>query len=131
MEHYYAGGISSVRGFKQNTQSPRAIPSQFYLDNEGNPITGDDGNPILNPYITGMIDLLGAYLIEGGFDFIFKLLSKIKINEKFIFVDIGNVFSKDCGIDQSNINCSELDLANYVIHKALVSLGLLNLALCP
>ena len=27
------------------------------------------------------------------------------------FIDIGNVFSKDCGTDQSNVNCSELDLA--------------------
>ena len=49
-EHYYSGGISSVRGFKQNTLGPRAIPSQYYLDNEGNPILGQDGNPIMNPY---------------------------------------------------------------------------------
>ena len=113
-EHYYAGGISSVRGFKQNTLGPRAIPSQFYLDNEGNPITGDDGNPILNPYSYYRDDrsIGGAYLIEGGFDFIFKLpfIEDQRSMRSSFFVDIGNVFSKDCGIDQSNINCSELDL---------------------
>ena len=98
--NYYAGGISSVRGFKQNTLGPRAIPSQFYLDNEGNPITGDDGNPILNPYSYYRDDrsIGGAYLIEGGFDFIFKL-PFIEDQSQFrtaFFVDLGNVFSTFC-----------------------------------
>ena len=112
-EHYYSGGISSVRGFKQNTLGPRAIPSQYYLDSEGNPVIGEDGNPVLNPYSYYRDDrsIGGAYLIEGGFDFIFKLpfIEDQRSMRSSFFIDIGNVFSKDCGSDQSNINCSELD----------------------
>ena len=112
-EHYYSGGISSVRGFKQNTLGPRAIPSQYYLDSEGNQIVGEDGNPVLNPYSYYRDDrsIGGAYLVEGGFDFIFKLpfIDDQRSMRSSFFVDIGNVFSKDCGTDQSNINCSELD----------------------
>ena len=112
-EHYYSGGISSVRGFKQNTLGPRAIPSQYYLDSDGNQIVGEDGNPVLNPYSYYRDDrsIGGAYLVEGGFDFIFKLpfIDDQRSMRSSFFVDIGNVFSKDCGTDQSNINCSELD----------------------
>ena len=113
-EHYYSGGISSVRGFKQNTLGPRAIPSPYYIDNEGNPILGQDGNPIMNPYSYYRDDrsIGGAYLIEGGFDFIFKLpfIEDQRSMRSSFFLDVGNVFSKDCGSDLSNINCSELDL---------------------
>ena len=112
-EHYYSGGISSVRGFKQNTLGPRAIPSQYYLDNEGNPIIGQDGNPIMNPYNNYRDDrsIGGAYLVEGGFDFIFKLpfIEDQRSMRSSFFIDIGNVFSKDCGSDFTNANCSELD----------------------
>ena len=112
-EHYYSGGISSVRGFKQNTLGPRAIPSQYYLDNEGNPILGQDGNPIMNPYNSYRDDrsIGGAYLVEGGFDFIFKLpfIEDQRSMRSSFFVDIGNVFSKDCGSEFTNANCSELD----------------------
>ena len=112
-EHYYSGGISSVRGFKQNTLGPRAIPSQYYLDNEGNPIIGQDGNPIMNPYNNYRDDrsIGGAYLVEGGFDFIFKLpfIEDQRSMRSSFFIDIGNVFSQDCGSDFTNANCSELD----------------------
>lgn len=112
-EHYYSGGISSVRGFKQNTLGPRAVPSQYYLDNEGNPILGQDGNPIMNPYNSYRDDrsIGGAYLVEGGFDFIFKLpfIEDQRSMRSSFFVDIGNVFSKDCGSEFTNANCSELD----------------------
>ena len=112
-EHYYSGGISSVRGFKQNTLGPRAIPSLYYLDNEGNPIIGPDGNPVMNPYNSYRDDrsIGGAYLVEGGFDFIFKLpfIEDQRSMRSSFFLDIGNVFSKDCGSDFTNANCSELD----------------------
>ena len=114
-EHYYSGGISSVRGFKQNTLGPRAVPSQYYLDNEGNAILGQDGNPIMNPYNSYRDDrsIGGAYLVEGGFDFIFKLpfIEDQRSMRSSFFVDIGNVFSKDCGSEFTNANCSELDFS--------------------
>ncbi len=113
-EHFYSGGISSVRGFKQNTLGPRAIPSPYFLDNEGNQILDEEGNPISNPYAYYNDDrsIGGAYLVEGGFDFIFKLpfVEDQRSMRSSFFIDIGNVFSKDCGDTQFNINCSELDL---------------------
>tara|TARA_B100001057_G_scaffold414757_1_gene431963 strand:+ start:2663 stop:5068 length:2406 start_codon:yes stop_codon:yes gene_type:complete len=112
-EHYYSGGISSVRGFKQNTLGPRAVPSQFILDQEGNPVLDENGNPISNPYSFYRDDrsIGGAYLVEGGFDFIFKLpfIDDQRSMRSSFFIDVGNVFSKDCGNDPSNVNCSEID----------------------
>ncbi len=113
-EHFYSGGISSVRGFKQNTLGPRAIPSPYFVDNEGNQILDEEGNPMINPYAYYNDDrsIGGAYLVEGGFDFIFKLpfVEDQRSMRSSFFIDIGNVFSKDCGDTQININCSELDL---------------------
>ncbi len=113
-EHFYSGGISSVRGFKQNTLGPRAIPSPYFVDNEGNKILDEEGNPIANPYSYYNDDrsIGGAYLVEGGFDFIFKLpfIEDQRSMRSSFFIDIGNVFSQDCGDTEININCSELDL---------------------
>ena len=114
-EHFYSGGISSVRGFKQNTLGPRAIPSPYFVDNEGNKILDEEGNPIANPYSYYNDDrsIGGAYLVEGGFDFIFKLpfIEDQRSMRSSFFIDIGNVFSQDCGDTEININCSELDLS--------------------
>ena len=114
-EHFYSGGISSVRGFKQNTLGPRATPSLYYLGSDGNPILDDNGNPIANPYAYYDNDrsIGGAYLVEAGFDFIFKLpfIEDQRSMRSSFLIDIGNVFSKDCGNEVININCSELDLA--------------------
>jgi len=113
-EHFYSGGISSVRGFKQNTLGPRAIPSPYFVDNEGNKILDEEGNPIANPYSYYNDDrsIGGAYLVEGGFDLIFKLpfIEDQRSMRSSFFIDIGNVFSQDCGDTEININCSELDL---------------------
>ena len=114
-EHFYSGGISSVRGFKQNTLGPRATPSLYYLGSDGNPILDDNGNPVANPYAYYDNDrsIGGAYLVEAGFDFIFKLpfIEDQRSMRSSFFIDVGNVFSKDCGNELININCSELDLA--------------------
>ncbi|MCS5544099.1 MAG: outer membrane protein assembly factor BamA, partial [SAR86 cluster bacterium] len=73
-EHFYSGGINSVRGYKQNTLGPRATPSLYYLDGEGNQVLDEFGNPLFNPYsYRDDRSIGGAYLIEGGFDLIFKL----------------------------------------------------------
>ena len=114
-EHFYSGGISSVRGFKQNTLGPRATPSLYYLGSDGNPILDENGNAIANPYAYYDNDrsIGGAYLVEAGFDFIFKLpfIEDQRSMRSSFFIDIGNVFSKDCGNELININCSELDFA--------------------
>tara|TARA_Y100001970_G_scaffold290274_1_gene423467 strand:- start:123427 stop:125847 length:2421 start_codon:yes stop_codon:yes gene_type:complete len=114
-EHFYSGGISSVRGFKQNTLGPRANPSPYFLDQEGNPILDEEGNQIANPYsyYDTRRSIGGAYLFEAGIDFIFRLpfIEDQRSLRSSFFIDMGNVFAKDCGDRTININCSELDLA--------------------
>ena len=115
-EHFYSGGITSVRGFRANTLGPRAIQSEFVLDEEGNPVLDSNGQLVYNPYYgLGRNDersIGGAYLIEGGFDFIFRLpfLEDQRSVRTSFFIDAGNVFAQDCGDKEININCSELDL---------------------
>ena len=50
----------------------------------------------------------GAYLVEGGFDLIFKLpfLEDQRSVRTSMFIDVGNVFAKDCGDVQINIAVS-------------------------
>ena len=112
-EHFYSGGINSVRGFKQNTLGPRSTPSPFFIDGEGNQVLDEFGNPMLNPYYyRDDRSIGGAYLVEGGFDLIFKLpfLQDQRSVRTSMFIDVGNVFAQDCGDVLININCSELDL---------------------
>ena len=115
-EHFYAGGITSVRGFRANTLGPRATQSEYILDADGTPVLDDNGQMMLNPYYGyGRNDersIGGAYLVEGGFDFIFRLpfLEDQRSVRTSFFIDAGNVFAQDCGDEEININCSELDL---------------------
>jgi outer membrane protein insertion porin family len=51
-QNFYAGGLNSVRGFKQNTLGPRSYYSSGLYQNNSSG---------------------GAYLLEGGFDMIFSL----------------------------------------------------------
>ena len=112
-EHFYAGGITSVRGFKANTLGPRANHSLYILDENGEPLEDENGDYYFNPYYGYRDDrsIGGAYLIEGGFDFIFKLpfLEDQRSVRTSFFVDFGNVFAQDCGDETVNINCSEID----------------------
>ena len=106
-EHFYSGGINSVRGYKQNTLGPRATPSLYYLDGEGNQVLDEFGNPMFNPYsYRDDRSIGGAYLIEGGFDLIFKLpfLQDQRSVRTSMFIDVGNVFAQDCGDTLININ---------------------------
>ena len=139
-EHFYSGGITSVRGFRANTLGPRAIQSEFLLDAQGNNVLDENGQPIYNPYYgLGRDDersIGGAYLIEGGFDFIFRLpfLEDQRSVRTSFFIDTGNVFSQDCGDKEKNINCSELDLGELRYSYGLgvtwiTQLGPMSLAL--
>ena len=139
-EHFYAGGITSVRGFKANTLGPRATQSEYILDADGNQVLDESGQAIFNPYFGyGRDDersIGGAYLVEGGFDLIFRLpfLEDQRSVRTSFFIDTGNVFAQDCGNEESNINCSELDLSELRYSYGLgvtwiTQLGPMSLAL--
>ena len=90
-QNFYAGGLNSVRGFKQNTLGPRS----YY--NSGLSYQNNSSG--------------GAYLLEGGFDMIFSLpfLEDSRSLRSSMFVDYGNVFSDGCKIYE--IRCNEFDLS--------------------
>ncbi|MBU2709755.1 outer membrane protein assembly factor BamA [Zooshikella harenae] len=88
IEHYYAGGFGSVRGFKDNTLGPRAIRK----DN-----TDDD-------------PIGGNVLVEGTAEVIFPLpfIRDQRSIRSAVFLDAGNVFDTSCRSDENN--CSNVDL---------------------
>jgi outer membrane protein insertion porin family len=89
-QNFYAGGLNSVRGFKQNTLGPRSYYSSGLYQNNSSG---------------------GAYLLEGGFDMIFSLpfLEDSRSVRSSMFLYYGNVFSDGCKIYE--IRCSEFDLS--------------------
>ncbi len=138
-EHFYAGGITSVRGFRANTLGPRATQSEYILDAQGEPILDTNGQMVLNPYLgfnrNDDRSIGGAYLVEGGFDLIFRLpfLEDQRSVRTSFFIDTGNVFAQDCGTASQEF-CSELDLSqlrySYGIGVTWITqLGPMSLAL--
>jgi outer membrane protein insertion porin family len=89
--HFFAGGIDSVRGFENNTLGPRSTP--------------DPGDPDQGPDPFG-----GNLMTTGGVEFIFPapFLTDKRSVRTLLFVDAGNVFNTDC--PTSSVNCLEFDV---------------------
>ena len=91
-QHFYAGGMRSVRGFKQNYLGPKAIYSSGYSPRYARPIGG-------------------PYSISGGFDLIIPLdfVPDPRSVRGSVFLDYGNVFSDGCRAYETN--CYEFDFS--------------------
>lgn len=126
--HFYAGGFSSVRGFKSNTLGPRSTSAERYgtsfatlqTDGDGKVIGFADLAYILNP-ATGQLvtqntlnyeadPFGGNVLIEGGVELLFPapFVKDQRSVRTALFLDAGNVFSTNCR--SSQVACSAVDL---------------------
>jgi len=129
-QNYYAGGFSSVRGYRSNTLGPRGTPAdiyrtgracvavdangactsfsptqQSYLKQPGQPFL--DFYPIDNADDTAAIG--GNVLVEGSVELLFPLpfVKDQRSLRSAVFLDAGNVFSTNCSPGQ--LNCFSPD----------------------
>lgn len=96
-EHYYAGGIGSVRGFRDSTLGPKSTPSLNDPDRDELPFGG-------NIKVTG-----GAELI-----FPVPFIQDQRSLRTVLFVDAGNVYDKYCSSNNlpsgdANPGCGKFD----------------------
>lgn len=97
-EHYYAGGIGSVRGFRDSSLGPRSTPADVDPDKDQLPFGG-------NVRITG-----GAELI-----FPVPFVTDQRSLRTVLFLDAGNVFDTECTNTvllngRPNPGCGDVDL---------------------
>ncbi len=97
-EHYYAGGIGSVRGFRDSSLGPRSTPADVDPDRDQLPFGG-------NVRITG-----GAELI-----FPVPFVTDQRSLRTVLFLDAGNVFDTECTNTvllngRPNPGCGDVDL---------------------
>ncbi len=122
-QNFYAGGFSSVRGFKSNTLGPRGTPADIYrtgvactsitsnvcagTDDKYSYVVGPDGkiyvDPIEDPSDASAFG--GNVLVEGGMELLFPLpfVKDQRSLRSAVFIDAGNVFSTNCSDTQ--VNC--------------------------
>jgi outer membrane protein insertion porin family len=91
-QHFYAGGMRSVRGFKQNYLGPKAEYQSGYNPRYQRPVGG-------------------PYSLTGGLDLIIPLdfVPDPRSIRGSVFLDYGNVFSEGCQFYETN--CYEFDLS--------------------
>ncbi|PAU89643.1 outer membrane protein assembly factor BamA [Pseudomonas sp. WN033] len=105
-EHYFAGGIGSVRGFRDSTLGPRSTPSRSNADDPRFP-AGSLTDPDQDPLPFG-----GNVKVTGGAEVLFPLpfIKDQRSLRTVLFVDVGNVFDTNCL--NENRNCGDVDLGD-------------------
>ena len=135
-ENYFAGGINSVRGFRNGSLGPQAVASLAY-PRIGNPNLPPNGNALPNyDPVTGYYQCNpetgictdpdqdsqpfgGNVLITGGVDFLFPLpfIKDQSSLRTTWFIDAGNVFSTNC--DKYQIDCNTPSLGDMAISTGI------------
>jgi outer membrane protein insertion porin family len=126
--NFYAGGFSSVRGFRSNTLGPRGTPADIYRTGVAcTTISSGTCSALAGEYsyvvdpATGQVyvDPIesrkdsaafgGNVLVEGGIELLFPLpfVKDQRSLRSAVFVDGGNVFSTNCS--PSQLNCFSPD----------------------
>ncbi len=137
-EHFYAGGFSSVRGFRSNTLGPRSSPADIYRISQAATAVDDSGNAtalsaqaayVLDP-ITGKLTVDtasslgdeadpfgGNVLMEGSIELLFPLpfVKDQRSVRSGLFLDAGNVFSTSCSSTQVNCSSPDADELRYSV----------------
>jgi outer membrane protein insertion porin family len=126
--NFYAGGFSSVRGFRSNTLGPRGTPADVYRTGVAcTTVNAGSCSALANEYsyivdpATGKIHVDpiesrrdsaafgGNVLVEGGIELLFPLpfVKDQRSLRSAVFIDGGNVFSTNCS--PSQLNCFSPD----------------------
>jgi len=135
-EHFYAGGFSSVRGYRSNTLGPRSSPADVYRISQAATAIDSNGNAtalsaqagyVLDP-ATGqlVVDTAsslgdeadpfgGNVLVEGSIELLFPLpfVKDQRSVRSGLFLDAGNVFSTSCSSTQINCSSPSVDELRY------------------
>lgn len=135
-EHFYAGGFSSVRGYRSNTLGPRSSPADVYRISQAATAIDSNGNAtalsaqaayVLDP-ATGqlVVDTAsslgdeadpfgGNVLMEGSIELLFPLpfVKDQRSVRSGLFLDAGNVFSTSCSSTQVNCSSPSVDELRY------------------
>ena len=91
-EHFYAGGFSSVRGYKDNTLGPKALRKN----------SGNDYNSIG-----------GDFVLEGTAEILFPLpfVKDQRSMRTSLFFDFGNVYDTSCSTSADVVDCTKPDFS--------------------
>ncbi len=109
-ENFFAGGVSSVRGFDDNTLGPKSLVAGFQDINTGLPTTSSDGDPIG-----------GSFKVVGSAEIVFPTpFAKESSNAARLawFFDVGNVFD-----DVDSFEARELRMATGIALKWQAPVG--------
>ena len=145
-EHYFTGGLGSIRGYEGNTLGPRSTPALQYqtADNDDDVddtpdliyILGEDGRlQTRQVFSLDEPDPFGGNLLTVlNFELLFPLpfLEDTRSVRSGFFLDIGNVFNTNCGAGQtrcSDFKASELRSSVGFNIVWITALGPLNFTL--
>ncbi|MGJ8664585.1 MAG: outer membrane protein assembly factor BamA, partial [Marinicella sp.] len=109
-ENFFAGGVSSVRGYDDNTLGPKSLVGGTLPSEEGVPTTSRSGDPIG-----------GAFKVVGSAEIVFPTpFAKDSSNAARLawFFDVGNVFD-----DFDSFEARELRMATGVALKWQAPVG--------